>query len=69
MISLMRRTEEEITGSDENIAGNVFIGAGETETVRLFAQVAKKLQQRYPDIGITSPAAMRSMYWNIWIKD
>ena len=42
MISLMRRTEEEITGSDENIAGNVFIGAGETETVRLFAQVAKK---------------------------
>ena len=50
MISLMRRTEEEITGSDENIAGNVFIGAGETETVRLFAQVAKKLQQRYPDI-------------------
>lgn len=50
MISLMHRTEEEITGSDENIAGNVFIGAGETETVRLFAQVAKKLQQRYPDI-------------------
>ena len=50
MISLMCRTEEEITGSDENIAGNVFIGAGETETVRLFAQVAKKLQQRYPDI-------------------
>ncbi len=50
MISLMRRTEEEITGSNETVAGNVFIGAGETETVRLFAQVAKKLQQKYPDI-------------------
>ena len=50
MISLMRRTEEEITGSNETIAGNVFIGTGETETVRLFAQVAKKLQQKYPDI-------------------
>ena len=50
MISLMRRTEEEITGSNDTIAGNVFIGAGETETVRLFAQVAKKLQQKYPDI-------------------
>ena len=50
MISLMRRTEEEITGAGETIAGNVFIGAGETETVRLFAQVAKKLQQKYPDI-------------------
>ena len=50
MISLMRRTEEEITGSNETIAGNVFIGTGETETVRLFAKVAKKLQQKYPDI-------------------
>ena len=37
----MRRTEEEITGSNETIAGNVFIGTGETETVRLFAKVAK----------------------------
>lgn len=50
MLLLMRRTEEEISGSNETIAGNVFIGAGETETVRLFAKVAKKLQQKYPDI-------------------
>lgn len=50
MLLLMRRTEEEITGSNETIAGNVFIGTGETETVRLFAKVAKKLQQKYPDI-------------------
>lgn len=50
IVSLMRRTEEEITGSDETIAGNVFIGSGETEIVRLFAKVAKKLQKKYPDI-------------------
>ncbi len=50
MLLLMRRTKEEITGSNETIAGNVFIGTGETETVRLFAKVAKKLQQKYPDI-------------------
>ena len=50
MLSLMRRTEEEIAGSHETIAGNVFIGAGETETVRLFAKVAKELQKKYPDI-------------------
>ena len=48
IISLMRRTEEEITGSDETIAGNVFIGAGETETVLLFAQAAQKIQKKYP---------------------
>lgn len=50
MVSLMRRTEEEISGSNETISGNVFIGTGETETVRLFTQVAKKMQQKYPDI-------------------
>lgn len=50
MLSLMKRTEEEITGSNETIAGNVFIGTGETEIVRLFAKVAKKLQKEYPGI-------------------
>lgn len=50
ILLLMRRTEEEIAGSNETIAGNVFIGTGETEIVRLFARIAKKLQQKYPDI-------------------
>ena len=50
MLLLMRRTEEEITGFDETIAGTVFIGTGETEIVRLFAKASKKLQQKYPDI-------------------
>ena len=68
IISLVRRTENEITQSDATIAGNVFIGAGETETVRLFAMVAKKLQKNIRISGITSPAVTRSMYWNIWIR-
>ena len=50
ILSLVKRTENEITQSDETIAGNVFIGTGETEIVRLFAMVAKKLQKKYPDI-------------------
>lgn len=50
ILSLVKRTENEITQSDETIAGNVFIGTGETEIVRLFAMVAKKLQTKYPDI-------------------
>ena len=50
ILSLVRRTENEITQPDETIAGNVFIGTGETEVVRLFAMVAKKLQKKYPDI-------------------
>ena len=39
-----------ISGSDETIAGNVFIGTGETEIVRLFAKAAKELQRKYPNI-------------------
>ena len=50
ILSLVRRTENEITQSDQTIAGDVFIGTGETEIVRLFAMVAKKLQKKYPDI-------------------
>ncbi len=50
VLALMRRTKEEITGANDTIAGNVFIGTGETETVRLFAQVAKKIHEDYPDI-------------------
>ncbi len=50
ILSLVRRAEKEIAQPDGTVAGNVFIGAGETEIVRLFAVVAKKLQKKYPDI-------------------
>ncbi len=50
ILSLVKRTEAEITSSDESIVGDVFIGAGETDVVRLLARAAKKLRERYPDI-------------------
>lgn len=50
MLSLMRRTEEEITRSGEAIVGDIYIGAGETDVIRLFSQAAKKLQEDYPYI-------------------
>lgn len=50
ILSLMRRTEEEITRSGETIVGDVYIGTGETDVIRLFAQAAKKIQKAYPDV-------------------
>ena len=50
ILSLVRKTEEEITCSNETIAGDVVIGAAETDSVRLLARVAKDLQKQYPDI-------------------
>lgn len=69
ILSLMRRTEEEISGSDETIAGNVYVGTGETEIVRLFAKIAKQLQKNIRISVTIFPAATRNMFWIIWIKE
>ena len=50
ILALVHRAEDEIARSDENIAGDVYIGAGEADIVRLFAEAAKLMQDRYPDV-------------------
>ena len=50
MINLMEKTKAELTSSDENISGEIYIGGGETDAVSLFAQTAGKLQKKYPQI-------------------
>ena len=50
ILSLVERTQEEISSPDETIAGDVCIGAGETDIVRLFARAAQSLQRQHPDI-------------------
>ena len=48
MIDLMEKTKAELTSSDENINGEIYIGGGETDAISLFAQTAGKLQEKYP---------------------
>ncbi len=50
IVDLVEKTEAEITSSEELISGDIYIGAGETDVMRLIARVAKKLQEDYPDI-------------------
>lgn len=50
ILDLVSRTEREVTQSDEAIAGDVYIGTGETDGVRQLARVAKQIQQAYPDV-------------------
>ncbi|HJB07816.1 MAG TPA: LysR family transcriptional regulator [Candidatus Enterocloster faecavium] len=50
ILSLVERTEHEITASSETIVGDVFIGSGETEVTRFFARAAKNIQKKYPYI-------------------
>lgn len=50
ILSLVQKTEQEISHSDETIVGDVYIGTGETDIVRLMAKAAKKIQEQYPEI-------------------
>ncbi len=50
ILELVKKTENEITLSDSIIMGDVYIGTGETDGIRLLAKVAKNLQKTYPQI-------------------
>lgn len=50
ILELVRMTEKEISLSDEVIAGDVYIGTGESDMIRIFARAAKSIQEKYPDI-------------------
>lgn len=50
IISLVSKTEDELTKPAELISGDIYIGGGETDAMRAIAKVAKQLQQEYPAI-------------------
>lgn len=50
IIALVEKTESEINNIDEIISGDVYIGGGETDAMRLIAKVAKELQAKHPHI-------------------
>lgn len=50
IVELVQKTENEIRQSGHGIAGDVFIGAGETDALRVIARVAHRIQTEYPDV-------------------
>lgn len=50
IMSLMHKTEEELKHSNKTISGDVYIGCGETEAMRIIASISKKLHNLYPNI-------------------
>ena len=48
IMELVKKTESEITLSDESIAGDIYIGAGESNSVGYIAKVANALRREYP---------------------
>lgn len=50
IMELVRKTEQEITLSDDILSGEIHIGAGETEGVHYLTQAAGLLRKEYPGI-------------------
>ena len=50
ILNLVQKTEREITLSDQVIVGDVYIGSGETDAVRIIAKAARELYKTYPGI-------------------
>lgn len=52
IVDLVDKTTDVLTADDSVVAGNVYVGAGETEGVRMIARVAGILGRNYPDVHI-----------------
>ena len=48
IVALTDKTISELGTSQDIVTGDVFIGGGETNAMRLIARISKKLQPRYP---------------------
>ena len=50
IMELVRKTENEITLSNDYLTGDITLGAGETDGVRFLTSAARALQEEFPDI-------------------
>lgn len=66
IVTLVEKTESEFSAAEETISGDVHIGGGETDAMRLIARAAHRLQSAYPTLRTTCSAAMRMTSRNGW---
>ena len=52
ILGLVKKTEQEIALSDDTVAGDIYIGAGETDAIRVIAKAAQQLQRKYPEVRL-----------------
>lgn len=50
IVDLVHKTKKEVKQNDDIIAGDIYIGAGETRGMKLVFEAAKKMQETYPDV-------------------
>lgn len=50
IIDLVEKTESELTHNSNELSGDIYIGGGESESMRLIAKAAKSIHELYPNI-------------------
>lgn len=50
ILSIVDKTEAEFSSMEHSISGDIYIGGGETDAVKLIAQIARDLRESYPGI-------------------
>ncbi len=50
IIDLVEKTQNELMVTDDVIAGDIYIGAGETDAIRLIARAARTVQRKHPQV-------------------
>ena len=50
IMEMVYKTESEFSAMGESVAGDVFIGGGETDAMKLIAEVIREIHGEYPDI-------------------
>lgn len=50
IVSMVDKTEAEFSCMENSVSGDIYIGSGETDAVKLVAQIARELRETYPDI-------------------
>ena len=50
IIDLVEKTTNELTAAEEVITGDIYIGAGETETVHFLTRAARQMQKQHPQV-------------------
>jgi len=48
IVGLIQKTERELLLADDNLSGDIYIGAGESDGMRVILHTMHKMQQRYP---------------------
>lgn len=50
IMELVHKTEDEFNSIGETVSGDIYIGGGETDAMKLITRVIKETQSEYPDI-------------------